>query len=162
MMIHSYLKLGTKFGYENVIKQTSKNNPRPQVEINELLANKNLRPPPIQGKYVLEQILDSKNVKGEEMYLIKWSGYPKNEATWENSKNLENAKKAIEDFKKKQTHKTSMKQKKLKTSSLDEFEVEKILNHVVKGNKTYYLVKWKGYNVSEATLEPEHYLVNAQ
>ena len=42
-----------------------------------------------------------------------------------------------------------------------EYEVEAILQHRGKGARRQYLVSWKGYDLSEATWEPESHLENA-
>ena len=50
-----------------------------------------LRPPPIQGTddiFVVEKILEEKCVDGTHYYLVKWDGYPEDEATWEPFENV--------------------------------------------------------------------------
>ena len=42
-----------------------------------------------------------------------------------------------------------------------EYEVDAILRHRGKGARRQYLVCWKGYDLSEATWEPELHLANA-
>jgi hypothetical protein len=45
----------------------------------------------------------------------------------------------------------------------EEFEVEAILTHCLyKNRETQYLIKWKGYDTSENTWEPESNLKNAE
>ncbi len=44
--------------------------------------------------------------------------------------------------------------------STSEFEVEKILEKKKIQNKTYYFVKWKGYDYSQSTWEPIDNLLN--
>ena len=45
----------------------------------------------------------------------------------------------------------------------EEFEVEAILMHCLyKNRETRYLIKWKGYNTSKNTWEPESNLSNAE
>ena len=45
----------------------------------------------------------------------------------------------------------------------EEFEVEAILmHHLYKNRETRYLIKWKGYDTSENTWEPESNLSNAE
>jgi hypothetical protein len=45
----------------------------------------------------------------------------------------------------------------------EEYEVEAILTHqTYKNRQTHYLIKWKGYNSSENTWEPELNLLNAE
>jgi hypothetical protein len=63
-----------------------------QHEVDQLLENENLRQPPgANGEYTVERIMAVKTVKGGKMYLVKWSGYPIEEATWEPASNLQNA-----------------------------------------------------------------------
>jgi len=37
-------------------------------------------------------------VRGKEKFLVRWKGYTAGEDTWENRKNLENAKELVEEF----------------------------------------------------------------
>jgi len=43
-----------------------------------------------------------------------------------------------------------------------EYRVEKILDHKRKRNRDYYLVKWQGYPLSDATWEPMEHLKHAR
>jgi hypothetical protein len=50
-------------------------------------------------EYEIESILKSRNLKKKDKeYLIKWRGYHENKATWMLAKNMDNAKKVIENF----------------------------------------------------------------
>ena len=40
-------------------------------------------------------------IRGKEKFLVKWKEYIVEEDTWENRKNLENAKELVEEFKRK-------------------------------------------------------------
>ena len=43
----------------------------------------------------------------------------------------------------------------------EEYEIENILTHKMKGNQWQYLIKWKGYSSNENTWEPEKNLLNS-
>ncbi len=52
-------------------------------------------------EYVVESILDKRfDSKGDAEYLIKWEDYPKEEATWEPSENVQCVKNLLEQFEK--------------------------------------------------------------
>ena len=40
------------------------------------------------------------------------------------------------------------------------FEIESIITRKIRGNKKYYLIKWKGYPISDCTWEPLSHLSN--
>ena len=50
-------------------------------------------------EYEVEAILNTRRRRGTTEYLIKWTGYPDWEISWELEKNLQNAKKLLEEFK---------------------------------------------------------------
>lgn len=53
---------------------------------------------PKTNTYVVEKILEKKRVAGELLYLIKWVGWPKSQATWEPVRNLKNVQWMIDEF----------------------------------------------------------------
>jgi hypothetical protein len=59
-------------------------------------------PPPVlveqEPEYEVEEIIDSKLVRGKLRYLVHWKGYETHERTWEPPSNLKNASDAIQDF----------------------------------------------------------------
>jgi len=65
----------------------------------------NTEPPPIvvgkEVEYEVEEILDSKKIRGTLKYKVHWKGYGKHEETWEPIANLGNAKELVEEFHKK-------------------------------------------------------------
>jgi len=51
-----------------------------------------------EPEFEVEQVLDTKLVRNKRYYLIKWTGYPMYDATWEPVENLTNASDAIKEF----------------------------------------------------------------
>jgi len=49
-------------------------------------------------EFKVEKILNKRIVRGKEKFLVRWKGYIAEEDTWENRKNLENAKELVEEF----------------------------------------------------------------
>ena len=48
----------------------------------------------------MERILNKRKVRGKDKYLVRWKGFTAESDTWEGRENLENAKEAVEEFKK--------------------------------------------------------------
>jgi hypothetical protein len=61
-----------------------------------------LPPPPIdingEVEYIVEEVLDSRRRGRGLQYLVKWSGYPLSEATWEPARNLEHSSELVRSF----------------------------------------------------------------
>jgi hypothetical protein len=111
------------------------------------------------GDYEVEILLDSRvnrRGRGRLEYLVKWKNYPNEDATWEPTTNLENAKEAIADFHvahpsapRKLDHRNMSFQK---YENLTEIDVRKTLfgwedgkfakDYMEKINKNW--MKWKG------------------
>jgi len=53
-----------------------------------------------EEEWEIEKILNKRRVKGKDKYLVRWKGFTMESDTWEGRENLENAKEAIEEFKK--------------------------------------------------------------
>jgi len=51
-----------------------------------------------EEEFKVEKILNKRTIRGKEKFLVRWKGYTTEEDTWENRKNLENAKKLVEEF----------------------------------------------------------------
>jgi len=54
-----------------------------------------------EEEFEVEKILNKRMIRGKEKFLVRWKGYTAEEDTWENRKNLENAKELVEEFKRK-------------------------------------------------------------
>ena len=58
-------------------------------------------PPPVQtdpASYEVEAILDTKRIRKQQRYLVKWLGYGHEENTWEPLSNLKDAKDTLAEF----------------------------------------------------------------
>ena len=70
---------------------------KPQVE-----GQKKTPPKPViikgEEEFKVEKILNKRIVQGKEKFLVRWKGYTVEEDTWEDRKNLENAKGLVEEF----------------------------------------------------------------
>ena len=81
----------------SLLKEYFKDSVRPEREqllqpVLELVEN--------HEEYEVETILNKRKLRSRDMeYLVKWRGYHVKEATWVLSSDLENAKKAVQDFK---------------------------------------------------------------
>ena len=65
---------------------------------------KPLAPPPAILKesgeeYEVDEILNERQCYGQTQYLVKWTGCPDSETSWEDKSNLENATKVLKAFK---------------------------------------------------------------
>jgi hypothetical protein len=62
------------------------------------------REPPVpvkiegQEEFEVQEVLDSKKIRGKLMYLVFWRGYPPSEATWEPARNLVHAQDLVNGF----------------------------------------------------------------
>ena len=61
------------------------------------------QPPPAitidkHEEYEVEEILDTKTIRGKRYFLIKWKGYPLHEATWEPISNLTHCREMLKEF----------------------------------------------------------------
>ena len=53
-----------------------------------------------EEEWKVERILNKQWIKGKDKYLVWWKGFTAESNTWEGRENLENTKKAIEEFEK--------------------------------------------------------------
>jgi len=52
-----------------------------------------------EEKWEVERILNKRWIRGKDKYLVQWKGFTAESDTWEGKENLENAKEAIEEYK---------------------------------------------------------------
>lgn len=65
-------------------------------------------------EYEVEEILDKRGHGEQAQYLIKWAGYPKDQATWEPTTGLSNVRKLVKKFNKKKRSEQNQKQNEIK------------------------------------------------
>jgi len=72
--------------------------------IGQVEGQKKEQPAPViiegEEEWKMERILNKQQVRGKNKYLVCWKGFTAESDTWEERENLENAKEAIEEFKK--------------------------------------------------------------
>jgi len=77
---------------------------RIQRYVGQVEGQKKEQPAPViikgEKEWEVEQILNKGKVRGKDKYLVRWKGFTAESDTWEGRENLENAKEAIQEFKK--------------------------------------------------------------
>ena len=72
--------------------------------IGQVEGQKKEQPAPViikgEEEWKVERILNKRQVRGKDKYLVCWKGFTAESDTWEGRENLENAKEVIEEFKK--------------------------------------------------------------
>jgi hypothetical protein len=56
-----------------------------------------------EDEYEVEAVLDSRLVRGQRQYLVRWKGYGQFDDTWEPAANLQNAQDKVKEFEEKKT-----------------------------------------------------------
>ena len=88
MKIHPVFHVSLLKRYQAPTQEFDRTTPPPPIEI----------PTSDQVEYEVECILDKRIKWRKPQYLIKWTGYPLHDATWEPLENLENAQEKIKEF----------------------------------------------------------------
>jgi len=131
-----------------------------------------------EEEYEVEEIISHKKSHGRILYLIRWKGFGSDSDTWETSATIENCPDVLKKYsdehpdslptpssnkssksKKEKSHK---KQKEIVSEEVDEtkdYEVEKIIDVFFKKDKSReFLIRWKGYQSTSDSWEPEEAL----
>ena len=106
--------------------------------------NKRRHPP----TYLVEDILAKEKIQGKWKFLVKWKGFPKEEATWEPIKNLETVKVMVKNFELKQKLKSNKEKNRNKLKEITE-EAEKLKAHKKSDNSFFNNIDVGSNNVSE-------------
>ena len=85
--IHLVVNISRVQKYIGQVKRKRKEQPAPVV---------------IEGEeeWEVERILNKWQIQGKDKYLVQWKGFATESDTWEGRENLENAKEAVEEYKK--------------------------------------------------------------
>lgn len=111
----------------------------------------------------VEAILDHRKLHGKTYYRVRWEGYTSKDDTWQVKESLscnELLKKYHDDLNEKilKREEDKLKAKENAKKSNNEYEVEAIMDSRTTKGKTKYLIRWKGFDESDDTWEPEETL----
>ena len=103
-------------------------------------------------EYEVEKILEERFLKkGKKEYLVKWKSFDESWNSWEPALGLGDCKEALNTF-----EKTRAKNVSKEANDEVEYEVDRILEkRISKRGKTEYLIKWKTFDSSWNSWEPE-------
>ena len=89
---------------------------KPYKENNSFLGRHQTPPQPIvvdnEEEWEVEEVLDQRTKRNQVQYLVKWKGYPFQDATWESAQNLAHAPQKIAEFQGKLASSSKLKGKK--------------------------------------------------
>jgi len=85
MRIHLVVNVSQVVWYKKQVKEQRKEEGKP-IEVEGV------------EEWEVEKILNKRKIREGEKYLVQWKGFTAENDTWEKEKDLENAKKLVEDF----------------------------------------------------------------
>lgn len=141
-------------GRSKVVQKTSR--PLPKARGSKPIKKKVVNEP----TYEVEKVIDSKMIRGEKHFQIRWKGYTEKDDTWEHTSSL-NCPDLIKQFEqnRKKANGPKKDRKVLATVAVNDenidYEVEEIVDDKIRYGKKLFFVKWKGYSSAENTWEPE-------
>ena len=111
----------------------------------------------------VSKIIDHRRLKGTIYYRVRWENYSAKDDSWQPKESL-NCNELLKEY-----HETlnetilQREEAKLKAAqdakkSNNEYEVEAIVDSRTKKGKTKFLIRWKGFDESDDTWEPEETL----
>lgn len=111
--------------------------------------------------YDVEKIIDHRRLKGTIFYRIRWKNYSSKDDTWQSKESL-NCNDLLKEYHD-DLNKTILEREEAKLvakteAKNGEYEVEAILDSKLIKGKTKYLIRWKGWDESDDTWEPEETL----
>ena len=111
----------------------------------------------------VSKIIDHRRSKGTTFYRVRWENYSSKDDTWQAKESLSCNELLKEYHDNLNQEILSREEAKLKAqvkakSSNNEYEVESIMNKKTIKGKVKYLIRWKGWEESDDTWEPEETL----
>ena len=115
------------------------------------------------SSYKVEKIIDHRRLKGTTYYRVRWEKFTSKDDTWQPKESL-NCNELLkvyhetlnEEILKREEAKLLAKEEAKKSNN--EYEVEAIINSKTLKGKKKYLIRWKGFQESDDTWEPEETL----
>lgn len=113
--------------------------------------------------FQVESIIDHRRLHGKVYYRVRWEGYTSKDDTWQVKESL-NCNELLKKYHD-ELNENILKREEEKLKAMNqakkannEYEVEAIINKRTIKGKTKYLIRWKGFEESDDTWEPEETL----
>lgn len=111
----------------------------------------------------VSRIIDHRRLKGTIYYRVRWENYTAKDDSWQPKESL-NCNELLKEYHENlnetilQREEAKLKAKEQAKQSNNEYEVEAIIDSRSKKGKTKFLIRWKGFDESDDTWEPEETL----